>query len=161
MRRSKRCGRAQECKAKLRDWPRRLAVKPGEEVPDMELAAVLLARSMAWVESADLSAKSSVFYPDLVKALVARYNFQGFPQKLEDFDVAKGVTFTSGRSGNSVITQLVIYTYGIILDTQISTQESRRLLEDALEWGSKEFGLTYSSSMIKRWQYSSQVIFSS
>jgi hypothetical protein len=129
------------------------------EVSDMELAAVLLARALAWVEPADLNSKGSLFYPDLAKAIVARYNFQGFPQKVEDFDEAKGVTFTAGHFGGVTISQFVIYTYGLLFDTQTSTDESKRLLEDALIWATKEFGLTYKPSTIRRWQYASHVTF--
>jgi hypothetical protein len=125
----------------------------------MEVAAVLLARAMAYVESSELNPQAGVFYPNLVRAIVARYNFQKFPQKPEDFDEAKGVVFAEGRLGDSVIEQLAIYTYGIILDTRTSTQESRRLLEEGLQWASKEMGLVYKPSMIKRWQYASNLIF--
>ncbi len=127
----------------------------------MELESVLLARASAWVEPVDLNPRGAVFYPDLTKALVTRYNFQKFPQKLEDFDESKGVTFGVGRLENTVIEQLVIYTYGIVLDTRVSTQESRRLLEEAFEWGHKEFGFVYRQDMIRRWQYASQVTFRS
>jgi hypothetical protein len=127
----------------------------------MELASIILARAMAWVEPTDLNPRGAVFYPDLTKALVARYNFQKFPQKLEDFDESKGVAFGFGRLGDTVIEQLVIYTYGIVLDTRISTQESRRLLEEAFEWGRKELGFVYRPDMVKRWQYASNVTFRS
>jgi len=127
----------------------------------MELTSILLARAMAWVEPTDLNPRGAVFYPDLTKALVARYNFQKFPQKIEDFDESKGITFGAGRLGDTVIEQLIIYTYGIVLDTRISTQESRRLLEEAFEWGSKELGLMYKPGMVKRWQYASHVTFRS
>jgi hypothetical protein len=125
----------------------------------MELMSILLARAMAWVEPTDLNPKGAVFYPELTKALLARYNFQKFPQKLEDFDESKGVTFGVGRLGDTVIEQLVIYTYGIVLDTRISTQESKRLLEEAFQWGSKELGLVYTPAMVTRWQYASHVTF--
>jgi hypothetical protein len=127
----------------------------------MELTSILLARAMAWVEPSDLNPRGAVFYPELTKALVARYNFQRFPQKLEDFDESKGVTFGVGRLGGTVIEQLVIYTYGIVLDTRISTQESKRLLEEAFEWGRKELGLVYRPDVVKRWQYASHVTFRS
>jgi len=127
----------------------------------MELASILLAQALAWIEPTELNPTNKVYYPDLVKALVARYNFQQFPQKIEEFDESKGVIFGSGKLGNSVIEQVVIYTYGTLLDTRSSTQESKRLLEDAFQWGAKELGLTYKPSMVKRWQYSSHVIFRS
>src|SRR5713101_5632298 len=127
----------------------------------MELLSVFLARAMAWIEPIELNPRGSVFYPDLTKALVARYDFQKFPTKLEDFDEAKGITFGAGRLGDTVIEQLVIYTYGIVLDTRISTGESKRLLEDAFQWGAKELGLTYKAGAVRRWQYASSVIFRS
>jgi hypothetical protein len=127
----------------------------------MELTSVLLARALAWVEPSDLNPRARVFYPDLVKALVARYNFQKYPEKIEDFDETKGVTFAAGRWGDLVIDQVVIYAYGILLDTKSSTDDSKRLLEEAMEWGSKELGLKYTPLMIKRWQYASQVSFRS
>src|SRR5271166_4584308 len=127
----------------------------------MELASVVLAKAMAWVEPMDLNPKGAVFYPDLTKALVARYRFQKFPEKLEDFDGSKGVVFSAGRLGDVVIEQLGLYRYGIMLDTRISTQESKRLLLEAFEWGRKELGLAYKPDMVKRWQYASQVTFRS
>ena len=86
---------------------------------------------------------------------------KNFPQQLEEFDEAKGITFGSGRLGHSVIEQLVIYTYGILLDTRSSTEESKRLLQEALEWGRNELGLVYEPSMVRRWQYASQIAFRS
>lgn len=127
----------------------------------MELASVVLARAMAWVEPLDLNPRGAAFYPDLTKALVSRYQFQKFPQKLEEFDESKGVIFGVGRLGDAVIQQLVIYTYGVLLDTRMSTQESRRLLEEIFDWGRKELGLKYRPDMVKRWQYASQVTFRS
>lgn len=123
----------------------------------MELAAIHLARAMAFVEPIDLNPKGKVFYPDLVKALVARYNFKKFPQNLEEFDETKGVTFAEGKFGNIVIEQLVVYTHGIVIDTRVSTQESKRLLNEAIEWASKELGLT--NRTVERWQYASQITF--
>lgn len=125
----------------------------------MQLASVLLARAIAWIESADLNPKGSAFYPDIAKALVARYSFQDFPRNPADFDETKGVRFALGKIGNAPIDQVVVYAYGIALDTRVSTTESRRLLEDALRWAAKELGLVYAPSMIKRWQYASQVTF--
>ena len=45
----------------------------------MELLSVLLARAMAWVEPVELNPRAAVFYPDLTRAIVARYEFQKFP----------------------------------------------------------------------------------
>ena len=115
----------------------------------MELAAIQLAKAMAFVEPTDLNPRQAVPYPSIVQALVARYKFQKFPQKLEEFDEAKGVVFAGGQLGNSVVDSLTIFTYGIVVDTRSSTAESKRLLEEALEWARKDLGLVYKPSMIK------------
>jgi hypothetical protein len=125
----------------------------------MEVAAINLARSLAWVEPIDLNPTASVFYPDFAKAIVARYKFQKFPQKFEDFDVTKGIIFAGGRFENTTIEQLSIYAFGIALDTRVSTEESKRVLEEAFAWAGKELKLSYKPSMLKRWQYLSQINF--
>lgn len=125
----------------------------------MELAAIHLARAMAFIEPIDLNPRGKVFYPDLVTALVSRYGFKRFPQKLEEFDETKGIVFAQGKIGSAVIEQFIIYGYGMLIDTRVSTQESKRLLEEAIRWGSKELGLVNRS--IARWQYASQLTFHS
>ena len=114
---------------------------------------------MALVEPTELNPKSAISYRDIVTAIVARYNFQKYPQKIEELDEAKGVVFSSGQIGGREITQFIIYTYGLLLDTRSSTGESKHLLEEALNWASKDLGITFKSSMIKRWLYASQITF--
>jgi hypothetical protein len=94
----------------------------------MQLSAVILARALAFVETVDLSPRGHVFYPDLAKELVQRYQFQKFPQALEDFDEQKGVTFGAGKSGETVIEKLVIYGNGILVDTRTNTSASKHLI---------------------------------
>jgi hypothetical protein len=120
-----------------------------------------LARALLWIESMELNPKAAAFYPDIAKALVARYGFLKYPQRLEDFDESKGVTFGSGRIGKEVIEQVQVYTYGVVLDTRISTDVSQRLLEEALKWAVSELGLVFDSTKKHRWQYVSSVVFTS
>ena len=127
----------------------------------MHLASVLLARAVAWVESYDLNPRGKVYYPAITEALVKRYGFAKFPQKPEDYDESKGVAFVYGRDGDSVIEQVQIFTNGVVLETRSSTEDSKRLLERALEWAAKELGLGYTPGMIRRWQYYSQLVFTS
>ncbi len=107
----------------------------------------------------DLNPRGTVPYPAIVEQLIQRYGFQVFPQKPEEFDEGKGVKFLSGFWNGTVIEQLVIYTYGILLDTRKGTAESKQLLEEALVWASNELGLQYHSGMIKRWNYASSLVF--
>ena len=84
----------------------------------------------------------------------------GYPQKLEDFDEAKGVKFTGGRDGKTVIEQVIIYTHGILLDTRESTEVSQRTLESAFEWAGRRWDSAYPQA-IRRWSYYSQIAFTS
>jgi len=127
----------------------------------MQLSAVLLARALAFVETADLDPRGRIFYPELTRELVQRYQFQGFPQKMEDFDEQKGVTFVGGKSGDTVIEKFTIYNTGILVDTRVNTLVSKQLIDEALQWARAKFGLHYDPGMIRRMGYVSQVTFHS
>lgn len=127
----------------------------------MQLSAVLLARALAFIETADLNTRGRIFYPDLVKRLVERYGFQKFPQQLEEFNEEKGIEFLLGKLGKDVIEKLVIYGNGILVDTRSNTDDSRSLIEEALSWAKSELGLNYRPEMIRRFGYVSQVTFHS
>ncbi|HKM47171.1 MAG TPA: hypothetical protein VJX69_06265 [Terriglobales bacterium] len=125
----------------------------------MKLSAVILARVLAYVESSDLNPRGKVYYPDIVQALVDRYNFQKFPQTLEEFDETKGVEFHEGRAGNKVIQKFVIWNTLLVLETRSSTDDSKQILEEMLSWGTEKFGLNYSPGMIKHFAYISDLTF--
>jgi hypothetical protein len=127
----------------------------------MQLASVILARALLFVESFDLNPRGKVYYPDIVEGLVEKCGFQKFPQKLEDFDETKGVEFLSGRWGDVTIEAVKIYNNGILLDTRISTAESERIIGEALTWAASKFGLVYSPKMITRRGYVSNLTFRS
>ena len=127
----------------------------------MELAAILLAKAMAFVEPVELNPKGAVATSAIIKAIVTRYGFQGFPQKPEDFDDTKGIAFTKGRFDGIDIDALTLFKFGIVLDTRTSTRDSKRLLEEAFQWSSKDLGFVYKPSMVDRWQYTSQLTFHS
>jgi len=125
----------------------------------MKLSAVLLARAIGFVETFDLSPKTSIFYPELVKEIVAHYNFQKFPKEFKDFDEQKGVEFLQGKYGDMVIDKAVIYSNGLLIDTRENTKISEQLIEEALVWGKSKFGLAYHSGLIRRVGYLSQLTF--
>jgi hypothetical protein len=125
----------------------------------MKLSAIVLARAIGYVETYDLNPRGKIFSPDFLAALIKRYRFQVFPQKQEELDESKGITFRTGIWDGVEIEQLVIYNTGILVDTRASTKVSRKLLEEALVWGRDQFGLTYTDGMIKRWAYISNLTF--
>ncbi len=125
----------------------------------MQLSAVLLARVLLFIESNDLNPRGAAFYPDIIRGLAQRYNFQKYPQKFEDLDESKGVDFELGKIDGHTIQKVTIYSYGIALETTSSTRDSETLLQDALQWASKTLGLNYQPEMVKRKVYTSQVTF--
>jgi hypothetical protein len=126
----------------------------------MKLASILLARTLAFVETFDLAPDGKVFYPDLVKAVVHRYKFQKFPQAIEDLDEKKGIVFEQGlAAGNVVIQKFTIFNTLLVLETRASTADSQRIILEMLEWGRDNLGLTFRSDMVKQWGYVSDVAF--
>ncbi len=125
----------------------------------MRLSAVLLARVIGYVETADLSPKGTVFLPDLVKELVKRYKFQKFPQTFEQLDDTKGIEFHQGKADATVIQKLAIWNTILVIETRSSTADSKRILEEMLLWGADKFGLNYEPGMIKRFAYVSDLTF--
>jgi hypothetical protein len=99
---------------------------------------------------------------DCIRPLVKRYDFQVFPTKAEDFDLEeKGVRFEGGKAKDLLIDSLSIYNGAFVLDTLSSTNDSKAILLDLLEWGRAELGLSYEEKLIRRWGYISHIVFES
>lgn len=125
----------------------------------MQLAAVILARTLGFIESFDLNPHGQAFYPDIVRGLVEKFGFHKFPQKPEEFDETKGVEFIGGKWGNVVVEKFTIFSTGLLLDTRVSTSESQRVLLEGVAWAASSFGLKYDPKMITRWGYVSNLTF--
>jgi hypothetical protein len=127
----------------------------------MDIAAIILARVLAFVEIQDLNPYGRAFYPEIASALVNRFNFQVFPQKPEDFNEQAGITFTDGKIPEGTIDRLQIFSHGVVVDTRISTDVSVKLLHETLLWAKDSLHLRYEERMIKRVAYVSQLTFQS
>jgi len=125
----------------------------------MKLSAIVLARVLAYVESADLNPRGKIYFPDIVQALVERYRFQKFPQTIEEFNESKGVEFHQGKIGNKVIEKFVVWDTLLVLETRSGTDDSKAILEELLEWGAGKFGLSYKPEVIKHFAYISDLTF--
>ena len=125
----------------------------------MQLSAVHLARIIFFIEVIDLNPRGAAYYPEIVRALVERYGFQKFPQKAEEFDESKGVTFEQGRVSDVTIDKLIIYQNGLQLDTNRDTEHSEEILASALIWATESLKLVYKPEMVRRKAYVSQFSF--
>lgn len=125
----------------------------------MQLSAILLARVLLFVETFDLNPRGTAFFPAIVEGLVEKCGFMKFPQKIEDFDENKGVEFLNGRWGNVTIEALKVFNNGIQLDTRVSTGESERIIQEAINWAVSTYGITFSPKMVSRTGYVSDLTF--
>jgi hypothetical protein len=125
----------------------------------MELAAVILARAIAFIETSDLNPRGAAFFPALVPLLVNRFGFQKYPQTPEDFNEDKGVAFEMGYTGGTTIDKITVWNNGIGIDLRSSTTEGKNILDEALTWLSHEAKLSYQPGMVKRWGHLSQITF--
>src|SRR6266849_6431255 len=116
----------------------------------MQLAAVLLAMVLGLVETYDLNPRGVTFGPDLMAGIVQRFKFQKFPQKLDEMDEQKGIEFLEGTWNGINVMRLTIYSGAINIDTRSSTDDSKRIIHEALAWASEKFKLHYRPDMIKR-----------
>jgi hypothetical protein len=123
----------------------------------MKLSAVVLARTLAYIELADLNPKGKVFLPDLIKAIADRYKFQRLP-KMEERE-KEGLIFEEGKIGNKVIKKLTIYDALIVLETTSNTSDSKQLIEELLLWGAAKFDLNYQANAVTSFGYVSCVTF--
>jgi len=120
---------------------------------------VLLARYFGLVPIEELNLDGTLYYPELIPALVDRYGFTKYPTSPETIDENKGVEFIGGRSGKRVINKVTILDTGIYLDTSISTEASEELWYELMEWAVARFGVTFNRDMVKRYVYVSTITF--
>jgi hypothetical protein len=123
----------------------------------LRLSAVPLARTLAYIELADLNPKGGVSLPDLIKGIADRYKFQILP-KWEERE-KEGFVFEEGKIGNRVVKKLTLFDALIVLETRSNTSDSKQLIEELLLWGSAKFGLTYQPQSINSFGYVSAVTF--
>jgi hypothetical protein len=123
----------------------------------VRLSAVILARTLAFIEIYDLNPKGKLFLPDFIKAMAERYKFETLPKPEERQE--KGLIFQEGKIGNKVIVKLTIFDALIVLETRSNTSDSKQLIEEMLLWAAAKFDLTYSPGSIKRFAYVSDVSF--
>jgi hypothetical protein len=125
----------------------------------LQLAAIVLARVLGFIETADLDHRGKVFTPEFVEEVTRRYKFQKFPKTFEELDESKGIVFEEGRIGNKVVQKLTIFNTLTTVETRSNTDDSKQILEEMLAWGAAKFGLNYKPGSIKHYAYISDLTF--
>ena len=114
----------------------------------MQVLSVLEARVIALFDINELNPGGKVFFPNVLGELVQKFQFQKFPKTPEQMDENKGIEFFDGHWNGVNVSKVTIYFNGILLETQSTTQDSQRILEESLHWASDSFGLRYDPSIV-------------
>lgn len=126
----------------------------------MHKPTVVLARVLAFIPIQEIL-PGTVFVTDLLNAIGEKYRFQKYPTKRDEMIVKEGIEFVDGMSGKTCIERLVIWDQTLVLETRVSTDASKEVLESILGWATSKFDLSYRSGDIKRFAYISDISFES
>lgn len=124
----------------------------------MQLSAVNLARTVAFLQLEDLNPRNRVSLIDFAKRLTEQYKFLKSPQTVEDLDPVKGIEFLSGKLNETNIERFTLFLHGIVVDTRSSTEDSDIVLQNALRWNAEVVGLDSPVPIVNK-SYVSQLTF--
>jgi hypothetical protein len=106
----------------------------------MKVTAINLARVLFLLPGGYEITSSGFWLPDVTRGLVDRYEFMKAPQTLDDWP-KEGGKFLNGRHGNIIISQLLLLSKAIGVDTRTNTGDCETVLRDVLTWASDSHGL--------------------
>src|SRR5258706_4817544 len=130
---------------------------------NMELLAVRTARLVAYVNAEELNPLGRPLAHDFMTAFVERYNFVKQPTTADEIldTQNKGLIFELGKWNDVGIAKFVLFDWGIVVETNTSTEASESVLQDMLKWGAEKFKLSDRPSLITQRNYVSELVFSS
>lgn len=130
---------------------------------NMELLAVRTARLIAYLNAEELNPSGRPLAHDFMKAFVDRYRFVKQPTTADEIlDVQnKGLIFELGKWNDVGVAKVILFDWGIVVETNTSTDASELVLQDMLKWGAETFGLSNRPSLITQRNYLSEIVFSS
>lgn len=129
----------------------------------MEVLAVRTARVIAQLNVEELNPAGRPIAHDYFNAFVEHYQFLKRPTTADEMLDAqgKGITFELGKFGDVGINKLVLFDWGVAVETSASTEASEKVLQDMLDWGAETFGLSNRPSLITLKNYVSELVFTS
>jgi len=129
----------------------------------MDLLAVRTARLIAHLNAEELNPSGRPLAHDFMRAFIERYSFIKTPTTAaEILDTEnKGLTFEQGKLGDVGINKVVLFDWGVVVETSASTDASEIILQDMLNWGAETFGMSNRPSLVTRRNFVSEIVFSS
>ena len=129
----------------------------------MELLAVRTARIICYLNVEELNPNGRPIAHDYMNAFVERYAFIKRPTTAEEIldSSSKGITFELGKFGEVGINKVILFDWGVVVETSASTDACEEILQDMLNWGAERFGLSNRPSLISGKNYLSEIVFSS
>ena len=103
-----------------------------------------------------MRAQGDAYPPEVLEALGNRYKFLKIPKTIEEI-AGKPTTFRMGKHGDCEIQELCIYNDGVIINSQVPTEETDAFLSDALNWLLESYGYEISEITPLRKLYQSEL----
>jgi hypothetical protein len=129
----------------------------------MELLAVRTARLIAYLNVEELNPSGFAIAHKFFYAFTEHYKFLKRPMTADEMldTQDKGINFEAGKFGEIGITRLGLFNWGVIVETNSSTDDCEAILKDMLDWAAETFKLANRPNLITRRNYVSEIIFSS
>lgn len=90
--------------------------------------------------------RANIFAPDFVQGVKERYRFWVAPSGPQEFDVERGVGFSTGSFQETTITDLKFYANGILVEADATTELLDGLIDDLAKWITEKFDCEYEES---------------
>jgi hypothetical protein len=127
----------------------------------LKLSAILLSRVLAFIDTAELRPTGGLHAPEFVEEVTKQFQFKKSPETLEEFNIKKGTEFLTGRIGKRAISKFVIWPNILVIEARSNTTECKAMLNDILHWATMKFDLSFTSEMITRYAFVSDLSFTS
>jgi hypothetical protein len=127
----------------------------------MELLNIITARAVWLFDINEINPRGKSIFPELFEWIEERYQFAKAPKSINDLDETKALTFSNGifqvREEVFVDVELKLYNDGLIANSRSSTRDSEAFLESVSRAAADEFSLTFSSEIVRRKTYLSEM----
>lgn len=128
----------------------------------MHVLKVISARSIWLFPLTDLNPQGKAINTDLIEWLKKTYHFQKFPSSEFDFDKdTKTLSFSGGKFRTTydgkeqhIAVGLSIYNDGVVVNTESSTRNNDKFLDETLRAVAKDFDLVYPENIRRKLYYS-------